>query len=128
VSWWEYAVYGAAGALAVELIEFYGAVRRTGGWPRSRMGEPGPLPLLGSVAIRIMLGAGLAWVLSGMQQVSGPAGALAVGIAAPLFLEQMAKQFPAQLQLPGRASGTTSESRGFASPPNGRQDHNTGGR
>jgi hypothetical protein len=111
--WWEYAGWGAFGGLAVELIEFYGAIRRTGGWPWKRRGEPGPGPLLVSVLIRVFLGAGLAWALGGAQQISGPAGAVAVGVAAPLILEQMARQLPPQQQkmidLPSKGSKSTSE-------------------
>ena len=96
VTWWQYAAWGAFGGLAIELVEFYGAIRRTGGWPWKQKGEVRPAPLLASVAIRLFVGAGLAWALGVEQQVSGAVGALTAGVAAPLILEQLARQIPAQ--------------------------------
>lgn len=111
--WWQLTLAGAFGGLAVEVSEFYGAIRRTGGWPWRQKGEPPPGPLLVSVVIRVLLGAGLAWVLGDAQQISGTAGGFAVGVAAPLILEQMQKHLPAKLEL-----GTeTKEALPEAKPP-----------
>jgi hypothetical protein len=94
MSWWQYALWGAFGGLAVEAIQFYGAIRRTGRWPWEIKGEPAPLPLLASVVIRVGVGFGLALAAAETQQVNGPLGAIAVGVAAPLLIEQMAKRVP----------------------------------
>jgi len=51
--------------------------------------------MLVSVLIRLTVGAGLALAAGWSDQVSGPVGALAIGVAAPLFVEQMARQLPA---------------------------------
>jgi len=91
---WGYALWGAFGGLSIEGIEFYGVIRRTGRWPWNIKGEPRPLPLLVSVAIRVGVGFGLALAAAQTGQVSGPLGAIAVGVAAPLLIEQMAKQVP----------------------------------
>src|SRR4051794_18481666 len=92
MSWWMYAAWGAFGGLAVELADFYGVIRRTGDWPWKQEGEP-PLALwLASILVRLFLGGGLASAFGAASQVSGPAGALSVGVAAPLILEQMGKQ------------------------------------
>ena len=91
--WW-YAAWGAFGGLAVEAIQFYGAIRRTGKWPWKTKGEPGPLPLLVSVIIRVGVGFGLALAAAQTKQISGPLGAIAVGVAAPLLIEQMGQQVP----------------------------------
>jgi len=107
VTWWQYAGWGAFGGLAVELLEFHGAIRRTGGWPWRQKDEPGPGPLLVSVVIRLIVGAGLAWALGAAQQVSGPAGALMVGVAAPLIFEQMARQFQTPSVAPVRGDKTS---------------------
>jgi uncharacterized protein YjbI with pentapeptide repeats len=109
MSWLQYVAYGAFGSLAVELVEFHGAIRRTGRWPWLNDGEPGPLSFYVSVVIRTVLGAGMAWTLGGAQQISGAVGALAIGMAAPLILEQMAKQFPVQLESPEKGHRSQTE-------------------
>jgi hypothetical protein len=72
VSPWQYALWGAFGGFAVEAIQFYGAIRRTGDWPWKVKGEPGPLPLLVPVIIRVGVGFGLTWAAAATHQVSGP--------------------------------------------------------
>lgn len=91
---WEYVVWGAFGGLAVEAVEFYGAIRRVKDWPWKIKGEPQPFPLAASVVIRVGLGLGLALAAGQTHQISGPIGAIAVGVAAPLLIEQMTKQIP----------------------------------
>jgi hypothetical protein len=91
---WQYAIWGLFGGFAVEGLEFSGAIRRIGGWPWQRPNEPGPLPLIVSVLIRLAIGSGLALAAGSSGQVSGPFGALAVGVAAPLLVEQLARQIP----------------------------------
>ncbi|ASO19562.1 hypothetical protein FHR81_000760 [Actinoalloteichus hoggarensis] len=92
---WEYAIWGLFGGFAVEGLEFSGAIRRTGDWPWRSPGEPGPLPLLASVVIRLGVGSGLAVAAGITGQVSGPFGALAIGVAAPLLVEQITRALPA---------------------------------
>jgi hypothetical protein len=88
---WEYAMWGFFGGLAVEGLEFGRAIRRVGGWPWHQPGEPGPLPLAVSVLIRLVVSALVTWAAGSTHQVSGPFGALAVGVAAPLVIEQLAQ-------------------------------------
>lgn len=87
-------MWGLFGGFAVEGLEFAAAIRRVGGWPWLQPGEPGPFPLAVSVLIRLAIGAGLATAAGSTGQVSGPFGALAVGVAAPLLIEQLARQVP----------------------------------
>lgn len=89
--WWEYVLWGAFGGLAVEAIQFYGAIRRAKDWPWRRKDEVRPFPLAVSVIMRVGVGLGLALATGQTGQVSGPIGAIAVGVAAPLLIEQMAK-------------------------------------
>jgi hypothetical protein len=89
---WQYAIWGFFGGFAVDGLEFAGAIRRVGGWPWRQEGEPGLLPLAISVLIRLVVGAGLAAASGSTGQVSGPFGAVAVGVAAPLLIEQLARQ------------------------------------
>jgi hypothetical protein len=91
---WEYMLWGAFGGLAVEAIEFSGAIRRIKNWPWRAEGEPPPLALAISVMIRVGLGVGLALATGQAGQIAGPMGAVAVGVAAPLLIEQMARQVP----------------------------------
>jgi len=99
---WELALWGAAGGLMVEAIEFSRAIKRTGSFPWKSPGEPGPLPLLVSVVIRIGVGFGLTWAAAANNQVTGAFGAIAVGVAAPLLLEQMAKNVPIERAQPSK--------------------------
>jgi hypothetical protein len=92
MTWWELAAWGAFGGLSVEAIEFYGVIKSHKRWPWQLSGEPGAGPLAVSVFIRIGLGLGLAWAAGDTGQVPGPLGAIAVGVAAPLLVEQMTKR------------------------------------
>jgi hypothetical protein len=85
-------LWGAFGGCAVDAIQFQGAIRRTGQWPWRVKGEPGLGPLLASVVLRVGLGFGLALAAGQTDQVSGPLGAIAVGVAAPWVIEQMARR------------------------------------
>jgi hypothetical protein len=85
----------------IEAIQFYSAIRLTGGRPWRTKGEPAPLPLLVSMIIRVGVGFGLAWAAADSSQVTGAFGAIAVGVATPLLIEQMAKNVPV-----GRAQPT----------------------
>lgn len=91
MTWWGYALWGAFGGLAVEAIQFYGAIHRLNDWPWRTKGEPPPLVLAVSVVIRVGVGLGLACAAGLTGQISGPIGAIAVGVAAPFLVEQMTK-------------------------------------
>jgi hypothetical protein len=88
----EFAAWGLFGGFAVEGLEFAAAIRRTGRWPWRQPGEPGPLPFVVSIIIRLGVGAGLAAAAGVADQISGPFGAVALGVAAPLVVEQLARQ------------------------------------
>lgn len=92
MTWLEYALWGAFGGLAIEAIEFLGAISRVKGWPWKVKGEIPPFPLAVSVMIRVGLGFGLASAAGQAGEISGPWGAISVGVAAPLLLAQMGKQ------------------------------------
>jgi len=92
MTWWGYALWGAFGGLAVEAVEFYGAIRRVNGWPWRMKGEPPPLPLAFSVMIRVGVGLGLVLAAGLAGKISTPFEAIAVGVAAPLLIEQMTKR------------------------------------
>jgi hypothetical protein len=91
---WDAALWGILGAFAVEGMEFVRAIRRVGGWPWRWPGEPGPAPFVVSVMIRMGVGAILAAAAGTTNQVSGPFGALAIGVGAPLLIEQLSGVSP----------------------------------
>jgi hypothetical protein len=106
---WQYGLWGFFGGFAVDGLEFVGAIRRVGGWPWRLPGEPGPLPFTVSVLIRLVVGAGLAAAAGSTGQISGPFGAVAMGVAAPLLIEQLARQIPLTATRPtGSVPGITS--------------------
>jgi len=84
--WW-----GAFGGLAVEAIELYGAVRRAKTWPWNVVGETPLGPYVFSVVLRVFLGCGLGIAAAASGQVAGAFGAIGVGVAAPLIVEQLGK-------------------------------------
>lgn len=86
------ALWGLAGGFAVEGLELVSAIRRTRGWPWRVDGEVGLGPYLFSVAVRLAISAVLAVALGANGQVSGPAGALMIGITAPLIVEKAFRQ------------------------------------
>lgn len=86
------ALWGLAGGFAVEGLDLVSAIRRTRGWPWRFGGEVGLGPYLFSVWIRLVISAIVAVALGGNGQVSGPAGALMIGITAPLIVEKAFRQ------------------------------------
>jgi hypothetical protein len=93
--WWQYLAWGACGGLAVEVLEFSRAARRVGGRLWRVPGEPDLAALIASVLVRLLLSM-LVAVATGLgHQVNGPAGAVAVGVAAPLLFELLAAQMVA---------------------------------
>ncbi|NMI00730.1 hypothetical protein [Pseudonocardia acidicola] len=91
---WEFALWGAFGGVAVEILQVIGAIKRTKNLPWLEYGEVSLPALLVSAVLRLGLGAGLAVALGQAGQIAGSVGAVAVGIAAPLIVEQMGKQVP----------------------------------
>jgi hypothetical protein len=85
------ALWGLIGAGAMEAWELYGAIHRLRGFPWNKPGEVAMAPFLVAVALRLLLGIGLATAFVASGQADGPVGALAVGIAAPKLLEQLAQ-------------------------------------
>jgi hypothetical protein len=98
VNWLEFAAWGGFGGLAVELAEFYGVLQRHKTWPWHLTGEPGRAIFLVAVAIRIVLGGGLAWGLGISGEVSGAIGAITTGVTAPLVLDQLGRRLSSRAE------------------------------
>jgi hypothetical protein len=90
----EAGTWGLIGGFAVEGLQFNAVIRQTGRWPWRLEGQPPPLPYVISALIRLAVGAGVAAAAGAGGLVVGAFSALAVGVAAPLVVEQLGKQVP----------------------------------
>lgn len=95
MTWVLAAAVGCFGGFAVEGLQFVAAVRRCKGWPWRRRGEPPFGPFITSVIIRLGVSGGVAAIAVESGVVNGTFGAFAAGVAAPLIVEQLARQIPA---------------------------------
>ena len=93
---WAAALWGFIGAAAIEAWDLYGAIHRVKGFPWKFDGEVALAPYLVSVLLRVLLGVGMAVAFVASGQAAGPVGAVAIGIAAPKLLEQLARQAVSQ--------------------------------
>ena len=89
---WMAAVWGLIGAGAIEAWDLYGAIHRVKGFPWKSPGEVALVPYLVSVVLRVLLGVAMATAFVASGQADGPVGAVAIGIAAPKLLEQLARR------------------------------------
>jgi hypothetical protein len=88
----EFALWGLAGGLMVEIIELAASTRRYKCWPWQVQDEMRFGPYLFCALTRPMVGAPLALALGSSDQISGPAGALIVGVSAPLIIQAALRQ------------------------------------
>ncbi len=100
----EYALFGLLGGFLVEAVELRRAIQKTKGWPWRDPDEPSFGPWLTAILLRLAASAGLAFAAGAGEQVSGPFGALSIGIAAPLVIEKLASQIPAAMPRPDPAA------------------------
>jgi hypothetical protein len=87
--WW-----GLFGGFAIEGLEFSRAIRHVGDWPWKSPMEPSAGSLAASVIIRLIVSAGVAVAAGNTHQITGPFGAVAMGVSAPLIIEQLAQTPP----------------------------------
>jgi hypothetical protein len=93
---------GLFGGFAVAGLELYTELRRYGRWPwkqqpypgTGKVPEAGPVGYAIAEAVRLFIGAGLAWAAPATGQIAGPLGAPGVGVAAPTIIAQLAKAIP----------------------------------
>ncbi len=96
MSLWTAALLGLIGAGAIEAWDLYGAIHRVKGFPWKSPGEVALVPYLVSVVLRVLLGVGMATAFVASGQADGPVGVVAIGIAAPKLLEQLARHATTQ--------------------------------
>ncbi len=91
MEWWEFASWGLFGGFITDGLEFWRLVRNNEGkWPKDFWSGA----FIVAEGVRLLAGAGLALAFGESGQVSGPVGALAIGVAAPLIVEKFAQQLP----------------------------------
>lgn len=89
---WTACLWGLLGASFVEGWDLYTAIHTAKDFPWKQEGRLKLAPYSVAAAIRLGIGAGLAAVLADSGQVAGAVGFVAVGIAAPKILQQLARQ------------------------------------
>ena len=104
MSLWAAALWGFVGVAAIKAWDLYGAIHRVKGFPWKFDGEVALAPYLVSVLLRVLLGVGMAVAFVASGQAAGPVGAVAIGIAAPKLLEQLARQAVSQTPADGAAN------------------------
>ena len=87
----EYAGWGLFGAGAAEALVFRRAMIRVKSWPWNGADEPSASAYLIGFLISVVVGAGLAAAAATSHQISGPVGAVAIGIAAPRLIEELGR-------------------------------------
>lgn len=97
-------VWGLLGASALEAHQLRGDIARVKNLPWRVRGELPLGPYLTALGLRLALGVGLAAGFGASGQAGGPVGVMAVGIAAPKVLEQLAGRKVAELQAEARQS------------------------
>jgi hypothetical protein len=104
------ALWGLFGGFAVEGLDLITALRRRG-WPWRVEGPPeaGPVGYAVAELIRLIIGGGVAWAVAASGQITGPAGALAVGAAAPLIVERLTSAVPLTEPAPVLAPSTDAQ-------------------
>jgi len=89
---WQACLWGLLGAGSVEGWDLHTLIRQAKGFPWKGNKSLTLAEYLVSVVIRMGLGAGLSAAFAQTGQVSGAVGFVAIGVAAPKVLEQLALQ------------------------------------
>lgn len=89
LAWW--GIWGMAGGFIVEAMEYWRSVRHTG---RGKPDKASWGAFIVAEVLRLLSGAIIAVALGRAGQISGEAGALAVGVAAPLIIDRMSQEIP----------------------------------
>ncbi|EFL37228.1 conserved hypothetical protein [Streptomyces griseoflavus Tu4000] len=92
-------VWGLLGASAIEAHQLHSAIGRVKNLPWKVQGELPLMPYLVALVLRLALGVGTAAAFGASGQAGGPVGVMAVGIAAPKVLEQLAGGKLAELEM-----------------------------
>lgn len=89
MQWWAYLAWGAFGGALVEGLDFGAAIRRIGDWPWNAVKKLRATPYLTAIAVRLIMGGGLALAAGMSGLVSSPLAAVTLGIATPLMVSKL---------------------------------------
>ncbi|MFF2075898.1 hypothetical protein ACFVXG_14210 [Kitasatospora sp. NPDC058162] len=95
-------LWGLGGAAAIEAWTLHERITSVGGFPWTYRGQMRLAPYVVAVVIRLSVGVIVTAASTASNQVAGPVGALAIGIAAPQILKQMFARGPSRPELPSR--------------------------
>lgn len=107
---WQACLWGLLGAGLVEVRALWAALlpSRTPRWPwRDGRGRSRVSGYAVAVVCRFGMAAGLDAVYAAAQQIAGPLGAVTMGVAAPLVIQQMAVRADARAPDAATAAGDT---------------------
>jgi hypothetical protein len=100
----EAALWGLFGVAALEGLDFANTARASGTWPWKAGAGFGVGPYLFSILIRAGIAGGFTAAAVNADQINTAIGAIAIGIASPLVLQQMARQATANSDRPPGAT------------------------
>ena len=91
MEWWQVAIWGFLGGFIVDGLEVWRLVRsNNGSWPA----QCSSFAFFVAEMIRLISGAVLSVAFGISKQISGPLGALAIGVATPLIVEKLSALLP----------------------------------
>lgn len=96
MTWWGFLLWGAFGGVLVEGLDFASLVRH-GMWPWERRKSARAVPYLTGLALRVVLGGGLAMGIGLSQQINTPIAAIAIGVATPLIVARLSEAADTQV-------------------------------
>ncbi|MFD4557839.1 hypothetical protein ACFWP5_26565 [Streptomyces sp. NPDC058469] len=88
---WEACLWGLLGAGLIEAKEMWQLYRQNNEFPWKLDGRAQAKPYVAAVAIRFFMAGGINAAYASANQVTGSLGALTLGIAAPMFIQQLAE-------------------------------------
>lgn len=94
LSVWAAACWGLAGGACVEALWLHAHIRRAARWSWRKPIRQGLAAYLISVILRVGVGAAVAAAAAGSGQASGTVAAFALGVAAPLVVQKLARGIP----------------------------------
>jgi len=94
MSYWEAAIWGLAGGMSFEGLELYARIRRVPGWTWRKPIPQGLVAYCLSVMIRAGFSIGVAVAGDASGEVVGGLAMFALGVAAPLVIEKLARGIP----------------------------------
>ncbi|MFF4820139.1 hypothetical protein ACFY2K_36830 [Kitasatospora sp. NPDC001309] len=112
-------LWGLGGAAAIEAWTLHERINSVGGFPWTYRGQMKLAPYVVAVAIRLSVGVIVTAASTASNQVAGPVGALAIGIAAPQILQQMFARGPSRADLPSPPRGAEPRSGPGSGPRSG---------